>query len=555
MRVRTALLAVVVLGLAVGVYAPARPAAALGAGSVRTLAVAGHAGVPASGVGAVVLNLTATEVASASYVTVWPTGAARPLASNVNMEAGDTVANLVLVPLGADGSVSLYQHQGPAEVVVDAVGWFGVAAGVRAVTPARVLDTRSGAVGALGADGRAVVAVAGQGGVPPTGVGAVVVNLTATDATDTTFLTAWPTGTARPDVSNLNPSPGRTAANLAVVPVGADGSITVRNHRGRVQVVVDVLGWVPSGAPGVQLPGADRVLDTRTTGRPVGVEGTVSVPVPGAAVAATGLLVNVTMVNATAATFLAVPGTGTSVVNTVAGRTAANLAVLPVGTGGAVTLVNHAGSVDVVVDVLGWFGAGSGFGALTPTRLLDTRVAHAFPLPAGVAVGYARDHHDYPATDLIVACGVPALSPVTGVVTHVRRDDRYDPRTDNPALRGGRSVSILGDDGVRYYGSHYQSVEPGIEPGVRVVAGQRIATVGQSGDAVRSVCHIHFGLSPACSQPEWEVRRGVIWPWPYLDSWRAGGSRSPGPEIEAWAAAHPSACAQAAAGPFAADAG
>ena len=527
------------------------PAGAVAPGEVVTVPVTGRAGVPGAAVGAVLLNLTATEVRSPSFATVWPTGQPRPLASNVNMGTDDTVANLVLVPPGADGTVSVYQHAGPADLVVDAVGWFTADSDVRSVTPVRLLDTRAGDA-PLRTEGRVSVPVAGRAGLPASGVGAAVVNLTATDASESTFLTAWPTGGTPPAVSNLNPAPGRTVANLAVVPVGPDGTISVRNHSGRVDVVVDLLGWVPAGAAGVNLPAAQRVVDTRATRR-IGRDESVTVPRPAAAADALGLLVNLTVTNASEPTFLAVAGTTTSLVNTVPGRTAANLAVLPLGAAGTV-LTNHAGGVDVIVDVLGWFGAASGFGAATPTRLLDTRVPHAFPLAAGVSVGYARDHHDYPATDLIVACGAPARSPVDGVVLQVRSDDRYDPRIDNPALLGGRSVSILGDDGVRYYGSHYQSISAGIAPGVRVDAGQVIAVVGQSGDAVLSVCHIHFGLSPNCPQPDWSVRRGVIWPWPYLDSWRAGGNRGPADEIRAWATAHPDACARAAADPYAADA-
>ena len=262
---------------------------------------------------------------------------------------------------------------------------------------------------------------------------------------------------------------------------------------------------------------------------------------------------NLTVTNATAPTFLAVAGTATSSINVAPGRTAANLAVLPVGRADGAVLVNHDGRVDVIVDVLGWFGAGSGYGALEPARLLDTRVARAVPVAPGVAVGWVHDHHDYPATDIFAACGSVAVAPVTGLVVHVRREDHYVRSVDNPALRGGRSVAVLGDDGVRYYMSHFASVDDATVVGGRVTAGQRIAIVGESGDA--GACHIHFGLSPDCAQLEWSVRRGVIWPYTYLDSWRAGRNRSPAPEIAAWAAAHPTACADASAGPFAGDAG
>ena len=155
-----------------------------------------------------------------------------------------------------------------------------------------------------------------------------------------------------------------------------------------------------------------------------------------------------------------------------------------------------------------------------------------FPV-TGAKYGYAREHHDYPASDIIVACGATALSVTDGVVLEVERTDRFDKKVNEGSTRGGLSVSILGDDGVRYYGSHYQSIKQEIQPGVRVRAGQPIAIVGRTGDA--GACHIHFGLSPKCmGTGDWWTRRGVIWPWSYLDSWKTGGNKSPAEELTAW---------------------
>lgn len=189
----------------------------------------------------------------------------------------------------------------------------------------------------------------------------------------------------------------------------------------------------------------------------------------------------------------------------------------------------------------------------TPSTVPDT-VRHVFPA-AGKPASYGPDHHDYPATDIFAACGSAAVSPVDGVIVHWRADDLYDPAADNPAYRGGRSAAILGDDGVRYYLSHFESMEPGLGVGSRVDAGDRLGAVGRSGNAADVDCHIHFGLSPDCPAREWTVRRGVIWPAPYLDDWRNARNTSPADEIRAWAAAHPTACADAAADPAAADAG
>jgi murein DD-endopeptidase MepM/ murein hydrolase activator NlpD len=134
----------------------------------------------------------------------------------------------------------------------------------------------------------------------------------------------------------------------------------------------------------------------------------------------------------------------------------------------------------------------------------------------------------------------------------VRRDDTYDPLVDNPATRGGRSVSILGDDGVRYYMAHFDEIVEPLAVGDRIAIGERLGTMGSTGRS--SACHVHFSISPPCSGTEWSVRRGVIWPYPYLDAWRTGDQLGPAAEVQAWSAANPNACADAMSDPFAGDA-
>lgn len=170
----------------------------------------------------------------------------------------------------------------------------------------------------------------------------------------------------------------------------------------------------------------------------------------------------------------------------------------------------------------------------TPSPTPSPSPRRVFPVPGEVS--YGQTHHGYPATDIMAACGLPYLAPYSGVIHEVNPVDQYDPAVNDGVTRGGLSVAILGDDGVRYYGSHFQAIEPGIEPGVRVNAGDPVAVVGATGDA--SACHVHFGLSPVCGAGDWFVRRGVIWPWPYLDSWRDGGNAEPLPEIDQWLAAN-----------------
>jgi len=156
---------------------------------------------------------------------------------------------------------------------------------------------------------------------------------------------------------------------------------------------------------------------------------------------------------------------------------------------------------------------------------------YQFPVP-DCKVSYSKYHHDYPATDIQAKLGCPFVAPIGGVVQDVNLKDRWSGKTNLGKDRGGLSVSIIGDDGVRYYGSHLSKVEPGIEPGIRVEAGAKLGEVGSTGSARGTKPHLHFGISYPTSPGDWEIRRGVIWPWKYLDAWRAGKSLSPVKQIE-----------------------
>ncbi|SDY14355.1 Murein DD-endopeptidase MepM and murein hydrolase activator NlpD, contain LysM domain [Micromonospora pattaloongensis] len=167
-----------------------------------------------------------------------------------------------------------------------------------------------------------------------------------------------------------------------------------------------------------------------------------------------------------------------------------------------------------------------------PTRAApDWR--YVFPVPGG-NVSYHPTHAAYPATDIFADCGVPVVAVTDGRVLEISRVDRYRKTGPDGPLNGGRFVSILGDDGVRYYGSHLTEVALGIEAGVRVRAGQRLGTVGRTGNA-NNVCHLHFAISPPCARTgDWWIRRGVVWPAPFLDSWRKKSARSPVAKVTAW---------------------
>ena len=349
--------------------------APVGPGGQIDVTVTGVGGVPVSGVAAVVLNVTATDVtAQESFLTVFPAGAPRPLASSLNMLAGQTVPNLVVARVGAGGKVSIFNNAGSTAVVADVAGWYGVpGAGGRytPVAPARVLDTRTGTGGTSGkvAGGTSIdLDVRGVGGLPST-VGAVVLNVTATDLDGAdTFVTVYPTGVTRPLASNLNVTSGQSVPNLVVTPTG-DGRVTLYSNAGTVHLVADVQGWYAADAAASYLSTAPiRLLDTRT-----GYGGTlgkvqagthIDLKVAGAngvPVGVQGAVLNVTTTDHVGPeSFLTVYPAGqgrplASNLNFVSGQTRANLVFARLGVDGKVSLYNNLGATHVVADLQGWF--------------------------------------------------------------------------------------------------------------------------------------------------------------------------------------------------------
>ena len=157
-----------------------------------------------------------------------------------------------------------------------------------------------------------------------------------------------------------------------------------------------------------------------------------------------------------------------------------------------------------------------------------------FPV-ADCAVDYARAHHDYAATDILAKKGCKFVSPVNGVIDEVNRVDNWSGKTNLGIDRGGLYVSIIGDDGVRYYGSHLSTVVASIQPGVVVKAGRVLGKIGSTGSARGTAPHLHFGISwPTPTQPNvWWVRRGVVLPFKYLDAWKVGKDLSPAKAVAA----------------------
>jgi hypothetical protein len=219
----------------------------LGAGGTLNVQVTGEDAIPAGATGAI-LNVTVTNTGSAGYLTAYPQGAARPTASNLDWNAGATVANRVLVPLGATGMITLYNNTGSADVIVDVDGYFTNATATlpsnaslyTPITPTRLVDTRVSG-GTLGAGGTYFAQIAGSSGISLTATAAVL-NITATDTTAASFFTAFPGGTM-PTASDVNWGLGQTVPNLTVATLSSAGAITIYNHAGRADLVIDAFGY------------------------------------------------------------------------------------------------------------------------------------------------------------------------------------------------------------------------------------------------------------------------------------------------------------------------
>ena len=220
------------------------------AGSTLVLPVSGRGGVPTD-VSAVVLNVTAVGGQGAGVVTVFPCGAPRPLASNLNFVTGTPTANTVITGLSAAGTVCLFVGTNGVHLVVDVNGYFPEGSGYNALTPARLLDTRAGqstidgtqlGAGLIAAGSTVVLPVAGRGGVPGHAT-SVVLNVTAAGGLGTGFVTVYPCDSPLPFASNLNFVANDPTPNAAIVELSAAGTVCLYVATSPVNLIADVSGY------------------------------------------------------------------------------------------------------------------------------------------------------------------------------------------------------------------------------------------------------------------------------------------------------------------------
>jgi serine protease len=348
----------------------------LGAGITINVQVTGVGGVPASGVSAAVMNVTAVNPTASSFLTVFPAGATRPVVANLNFVAGETLANLVTVPIGTQGAVTIYNHIGSTDVVVDVEGYYTTspqATGLyNPVNPSRVFGTLQ-VGGAINAESSQAVTVTGGTTGVPVEASAVVANVTAAGSTGPSFLTVYPapaTGSPTPPTAaNVNFVTGQVIGNRVTVPVGANGQIEVYNHTGSVNVDVDLYGYY-TGAAGELGSAFTPLAPTRFTDTRVGTNGTPISPhsnqsfnflsddIPATA---TALAANVTVVAGAAPGYLTVyPTTDSSPpvvgdVNFTAGTVAQDFALAPLSGAATEIFSSSPDSVNVVIDAFGYF--------------------------------------------------------------------------------------------------------------------------------------------------------------------------------------------------------
>ncbi|MFF1415679.1 hypothetical protein ACFVX6_38915 [Streptomyces sp. NPDC058289] len=347
--------------------------------SVR-VKVAGNGTIPA-GVTAVALNVTVTNARSGGHVIAFASGRERPATSNLNFAPGQTVPNLVIVPVGKDGYVELYNGGWDSiDLIADVTGYFSrtQASGYTPSTPVRVVDTREG-IGRGGKRGQ----VAGQGSFKiqfPRGLyTAVALNVTVTNPRDAGHLTAYPSDQPVPTTSNLNFLGGQTVANSVIVPVAADGSVTIRNGAWQpTDVVIDLVGnyGIDSAGSLMTLNEPGRVLDTRAANSdgPAGARGYYAVPLSPGVPGVAGYVLNTTVTNTRGPGFLSVApdpnsaadyenGTNvwperpvSSTLNWTKGATVPNLAQASSGNNGIVDFWNQGWEpTDLIVDIFGYY--------------------------------------------------------------------------------------------------------------------------------------------------------------------------------------------------------
>lgn len=335
---------------------------------------------PATGLGAVSMNVTVVDPDASGFVTVFPC-ANRAEVSNVNFVGGQTVANAVIAPVSGAGTICFFSNT-PAHIIADINGYFPAGAGYTPVAPKRVLDTRPGAspdallnvpeqqIGGVN-ELRVSMLSLPQSTTPASGVGAVSLNVTVTNPAASGFLTVYPCAN-RALVSSVNFVAGQTVANAVIAPLSPGGEICLFSNVG-TDVIADINGWFPAESGYAPAASPARVLDTRPGQSPDALRDVPKQQIGGAnelrvqmtelgdvtpplGVGAVSL--NVTVTNPVGPGFVTVypcgVNPGVSSVNFVGGQTVANAVIVPISDTGELCFFSNLGT-DLIVDINGFF--------------------------------------------------------------------------------------------------------------------------------------------------------------------------------------------------------
>ncbi|WP_328341125.1 hypothetical protein [Micromonospora sp. NBC_00421] len=373
------------------------PKGKIGAGRKIDLQVAGRSGLPATGIGAVVLNVTVSGPTANSFVTVYPGGEALPTASTVNFAKGWLGSNNATVKLGAGGKVSVYNRNGETDVVIDVVGFYagdesvmaerGMGGQVQWYEPYRIMDTRTRGVIPAGGEFNAWIDFHAYNAK----VKGLILNVTAVSPQKAGFLTVWSGEGARPNSSTVNYAAGKVVPNLSYVKTvpcpsgGCNGATGAARYRfytsATTHIVVDLVGVIDDGTEvdGMRFTPTSptRIVDSRIgQGLPAALganeAGKVTAPAVLLTEATQVLAMNVTAVAPTANTVITVwpADTGMSKptasnLNPAPGQVVSNGVLGVLGPQDAFYVSNLSGSTNLVADVVGTFSVYPGTAAGT----------------------------------------------------------------------------------------------------------------------------------------------------------------------------------------------
>ncbi len=410
---------------------------------------------------AVIANVTAVSSSASpagGYLTIWPTGTPMPNESTQNFIGGQIVPHQVQVQLGQNGQISVYNYNGSTELIVDVLGWIGpntnnLGNSYFAIQPYRICDTRpvngtivvknqcdTGTNTTLSPNSSESlnIQVTGMDSIP-TNATAAVVNITATNTTQQSFITAWGSGT-EPNTSILNWTQGnQTVANEVTVPLSSSGTFTVQNFAGATDIIVDINGYyldtAGSSTLGSSFVGINptRICDTRSGSNiscaaqslnsnsilTVQTGGLAGIPMPntdsGAPLydTAVAAVANVTVTNNSQASFLtAWQGGGVTQPNSsninwsTASTTVSNTVIVPLNSTGSFNIYNFAGTTDVVVDIMGFYVNNPGVNVGT-MDMLNSAVSAA-------ATTYAAEGSQFQAAPTgLFASSLQSINPTT----------------------------------------------------------------------------------------------------------------------------------------------